>query len=484
MITTLLCCLSLIGCGNNDGLKAELHPAMNMSVSSFTSTSVTLDIKKVNASHVRLLCLAGADPSSQTATDVATDGTKYTEAAVTVDGLTPDTDYTVFAIPCDDSGKHGNVQYVQFTTDNGQSEIYPWEAERDGLLSFTDMVLCYGGSAHRVPNKWDSQRFEPFVTYVDEEDNEHWLFDSFLCLEFVTTRSNADGQRYSYAPGYEGAAAGKAQWQEQIDYWFGAGNGVNALEAAVGDAANRLGNPPSKRKVIISMPEPVIYKLWSDTKSATDYWGELDGRRLNFADGNDRVAACKWFINQVRKKFDDGNYKYVDLAGFYIISEELVSTDDGWNPELKKSWQLFPAVADYLHSLNEALCWIPYNRAAGYSRWKQFGVDYTYMQPNYFWNGNTKPIPQFFADIKANDLAMEFEFDGALLAGQPDSNMYKDRLRAYMAGAISNGIYGTQPLSYYQGENTLYDLWKSQNASDREMYHEFCLFVLGNPLRK
>ena len=41
------------------------------------------------------------------------------------------------------------------------------------------------------------------------------------------------------------------------------------------------------------------------------------------------------------------------------------------------------------------------------------------MQPNYFWEGQ-KPLSQFFSDVKANGLGMEFEFDEALLEGKAD----------------------------------------------------------------
>lgn len=111
------------------------------------------------------------------------------------------------------------------------------------------------------------------------------------------------------------------------------------------------------------------------------------------------------------------------------------------------------------------------------------GVDYAYMQPNYFWEGQ-KSLSQFFSDVKANDLAMEFEFDEALLEGKADCATYKKRFREYMSGAKQNKVYGTQPLSYYHGTNAFYDLSKSTAEKDKEFYHEFCRFVLDNPLRK
>lgn len=46
----------------------------------------------------------------------------------------------------------------------------------------------------------------------------------------------------------QGVSAGKQQWKELIDYWFDGDNGVNALEAAVKEASQRLGTPrPSAR---------------------------------------------------------------------------------------------------------------------------------------------------------------------------------------------------------------------------------------------
>ena len=105
------------------------------------------------------------------------------------------------------------------------------------------------------------------------------------------------------------------------------------------------------------------------------------------------------------------------------------------------------------------------------------------QQPNYFWEGQ-KSLSQFFSDVKANGLGMEFEFDEALLEGNPDCDTYKKRFREYMSGARLNNVYGTKPLSYYHGTNALYDLSKSTAAKDREFYHEFCRFVLDNPMRK
>ncbi len=356
---------------------------------------------------------------------------------------------------------------------------YAWESARDGILSYTDLVLCYGGSTHRKPYEWTAGRFAPMVSYTDPEGTEHWLFDSFLCIEFQMGP-------YSINLGQHLDSGTRKQWEELLDYWLGdPATGVGALETAVAAAAERLGVPAEKRKVVMVMPDPIIYEYYSDMDSPTIYWGEVNGREMDFSKAADRITAYKWYIDRVRRHFDKADYRYIELAGFYIVSEDLATPGDGWNPELKRWEEVIPSVAEYLHALNHSLAWIPYNRAAGYTRWREMGIDYAYMQPNIFWGRHADYTwERFFSDVKANNLAMELEFDDELLAKNPGCEAYRTRLREYMSGARTNGIYGTQPLAYYQGQDTFYNLSTSSSAADRAIFDELCRFVLNNPLRK
>ena len=49
----------------------------------------------------------------------------------------------------------------------------------------SDMVLIYGGSGHRQPLKWSGSYLKDYVIYTDRSGKKHWLFDGFLCLEFM-----------------------------------------------------------------------------------------------------------------------------------------------------------------------------------------------------------------------------------------------------------------------------------------------------------
>ena len=232
IIFTLLCCLPFIGCGDGDDEPSRgPKPTLSMTIASSGANSVTLNMRRTNASSVKIIHKATGVITSETAQSVAQNGTQYTGTTVEIDGLAAQTTYTVFAVACNDSGEYSQMQHVRFTTDAPGPQMYPWEQSRSGILSYTDMVLCYGGSHHRTPYRWDKERFTPFVTYVDESGREHWLFDGFLCLEFQDS-SRPDGGKYAYMVGVlrgQGVSAGKQQWKELIDYWFDGDNGEYSL---------------------------------------------------------------------------------------------------------------------------------------------------------------------------------------------------------------------------------------------------------------
>lgn len=363
--------------------------------------------------------------------------------------------------------------------------MYPQGQHRRDLQPPTDAVLCYGGSHHRTPFLWDKERLAPYVTYVDKEGTEHWLFDGFIFLEFQDT-NRPDAELYAFETGHlrdTGESAGKAQWQELIDYYFTDGNGVEALEEAVKEAAARLGKAPQKHKVIMVLPDPVIHRHYIDTTSSTTYWGALDGQQLDFSRNEDRIAACKWYIDRVRERFARGNYEHVELAGFYWLRETAAQPEDTeYSYHLTRSDVLLPQIADYLHGLNYSFIWIPYYDARGYDDWRDFGFDQVYLQPNHYWKPEND-MDDVCRWINRAGTSIEFEFEASILNARENSDAYRARLRDYMRGAKQYGIYGSRPIAYYQGSNALYDLWVSDDPVDRELFHEFCRFVVGNPLR-
>lgn len=378
------------------------------------------------------------------------------------------------------------IAFAAASCSGTKAGMYPWEKARKSRATTTDAVLCYGASHHRDPFLWDKERFAPYVTYTDPDGREQWLFDGFIFLESQDV-DRPDSAAYSFMTGVlrdTGVAAGKEQWQELIDYYFAEGNCVDALDKAVEAAEGRLGKAPTKRRVIMIIPDPIIHHHYIDTTTTTTYWGTLDGRRLDFNRNEDRVAACKWYIDRVRARFAEGDYRHVDLAGFYWIRENIAQPQDtAYSYYLTRSDIMLPHIAEYLHELNYTFNWIPFYDARGHDDWRKFGFDQVYMQPNYYWKPQND-MDTVCMKINRAGSSMELEFESSILAARPGSDAYRARFREYMEYAKKHGIYGKRPLAYYQGSNTLYDLSVSTNETDRELFHEFCRFVINNPLRK
>ena len=377
----------------------------------------------------------------------------------------------------------------------GEGKLYDWE--KDEIRPIADAVICYGGHSARNPYLWTPERFHETVAYTDEMGQEHWFFENMIMMElwdddYAVTYSIANDGRYS---------SRKEHWQRQVDYWFDNQYGFSALEASIADVASRIGNPPAKRGIIFSLPDPVYFEHYTNAMKGTNrntvYWGEIDGVQLDFSKAEDRIKAYRWMMDEVRAAFAKADYKYIELIGFYVLSEEL-SVPGSFRYEYKEHDITIKAAADYCHSVGEGFYWVPYAMAPGIERSKDFGFDLVVMQPNYYWTDAKWSWDQIEKVIRDNGLGMELEFEGThgeplkssilsnLKNGTP--NPYADRNRArfqeYLDNAVSRGLYGEVPFVLYTGTNALYELAVSSDVKDREMYHKLGKFITENPLRK
>lgn len=354
-------------------------------------------------------------------------------------------------------------------------KIYDWEAARTSVADYTDMVLIYGGGTQRYIKDWEADRLQSYITYTDVNGSKKWFFDAFLMIEFADYGYGSAS--VTYATGYRDPStqqylnsATKADWQRLADYYFKAGKNILAIDALVGQAAQTLGKPSHPRQIIMTIPEPIRNLNCGNSSSTTVYWGELDGKQLDFSKSADRVAAVKWYIDYIRALFDNANLKNVELAGFYWVAEHATQSTDILDP-----------ISKYLHTMNYSFNWIPYYNAAGYTQWKSYGFDYAFLQPNYFFNDAT-PLSQLESACQmaaTANMAMEMEFDDNALSR--NGRAYK--LRNYMDAFRRYKVWNDRPLAYYQGNNTVHSLRTSTNADDVALYHEFGEFVTTRPYR-
>ncbi|MBR1869881.1 MAG: DUF4855 domain-containing protein [Bacteroidales bacterium] len=376
--------------------------------------------------------------------------------------------------PEDWSKYYQNTDPDNNTTDPGAGQVpedkdYPDRTAPEGA---SDMVLIYGGSTHRSPVNWPESYLKDYVRYTDKSGRDHWFFDGFLLLEFMMTQYNKTLITGYQENGVYLHSATREVWEALIDYYFQEGSGVDALDAAVKSCAQTMGTPPSKRKVVIGIPEPIMMEDSHGNTGGSDYWGSIDGERMDFSVTADRVKAVKWYIDRIRERFLAKDYEYVELTGFYWVAEKATQTRD-----------MIRSVADYLHTMNYAFSWIPYFNADGFADWKQFGFDFGYLQPNYFFYNNTFDRLAVACDManRAN-MGMEVEFDGNAVSANGYKLGYK--LHDYLSEFKKYGIWEKRRVVYYQGSWALRWLNNSPSEADVDLYHELGEWVTSRPIRE
>ena len=333
-----------------------------------------------------------------------------------------------------------------------------------------DMTLVYSGSAHRPDFFERRDLVRDMIVYTDKDGCDHWLFDGFLYLEiFDTVNSTAYVGGYGGKDGYFKSAV-KSDWEGLINTYFGEKSLSAALDEEIEKEKEVLGRPQLRHKIYVGIPEPVANAQFKNEDSPSIYWGEVDGKPLDFTNEADRLAACKWFIDSILSKFKNGKYKNLDLVGFYWVDESNEKTKD-----------LIREVSDYIVAKGYGFNWIPYFSANGVTQWKEMGFTRAYYQPNYFFSEEVpyERLKEACQRARENGLDMEMEFDERASA----KSGWGYRLRDYMKVYKEEGAWENCALAYYQGGKALNALHVSENPEDEALYHEFCQWLISRPYR-
>lgn len=320
--------------------------------------------------------------------------------------------------------------------------------------SISDLALIYDGGMHR--KEWNEERFRPYV-YAPREQGPgaDWLFDGFLFLEIY------DGDRCGFASGYRPVPAKKEDWLKLIDGYFSPDRSIIALDNCIENAKKVCGDLNKKRKVVISLPEPI--------PNQKD-WGVLNGKKLDFSKDEDRIAACEWYIGYIITRFKDAGLKNVELGGFYWLAEEATHTRT-----------FVKIVSDYIHRQKQEFYWIPYFKSDGYNTWKELGFDHAYLQPNHFFN-DTIPdtrIDDACAIARQYGMSMELEFDETAVKKRGRGK----RLEAYLEGFKRNKVFEQSDIAYYHGSDGLNALWNGEKE-DRVLYYELINLIIERQQKK
>lgn len=317
------------------------------------------------------------------------------------------------------------------------------------MTDIRDLVLIYQGGSHRMD--YNAEQLRPYVVHEDRFGNRDWLFDGFLFLEFDS------GKGVSYHVRGSAPLARKEDWAWLVDRHFESGKGIAALDDCIAAAVRELGEPPFRHKVVIGIPEP--------PRGQKD-WGELEGRKLDFSNEEDRIAACKWYADLLEERFRSSGFRHLELAGFY------------WLPEiLRQSREVTRALGDYVRSKGLRFYWIPYYTAQGYSEWRDLGFDAAYLQPTYFWNRKIgdERVDRACELARTYGMGLEMEFD--MRASVKSEECRRDRGMGYMSSFRRNGVYRSSAIAYYEGGGGVYYFTKTTAPEDRAFIDTLAYFI-------
>lgn len=312
--------------------------------------------------------------------------------------------------------------------------------------------------------KRDTASFKPYLVRMEgEKPTATWLFDSFLFLtQFTSTRRHTEVD-----------ATDKNDWLEILDRFFTTPSGdsfgdLGALERAISDLITELKvDLPQKRRVIIVIP-------WLNP-ACTDF-GDInnDGKSENLANKKDRELVLKWFINEVKTRWEKANYKHLELWGFYWMREDIAS--DTENIRL---------ASRLVHEAGYKMLWIPYYKASGWQTWQECGLDVAIMQPNLAFStwldgGNARRDRlRETADLaKNNNMGVEIEVN-YFITHPHFRQVFLEYLRdGYLYG------YQKGATAYFLGGDFIQKTYNSSDKNLRELYDILCAYILGEEIKE
>jgi len=305
-----------------------------------------------------------------------------------------------------------------------------------------DLVLIYDGGTHRLP--WTKDRIKPYI-YRENNGNFEWLFDGYLFLEIFDTKRNI-----AYDPGFKRDAATKDDFRSLLNTYFNKETSFGALESVL-DSLEKKGHAAQrKRKVVISIPVP--------RKDFTE-WGSVNGIKLDFKSTDDIFTAVQWYIDESLKMWKERNYKHLELEGFYWVSEN----DHFYGDAMRMTGK-------YLEKVGKPFYWIPHFNASGANVWKEYGFDYAYFQPNYFFSPTIpySRLNESCGFAREHGLSMEMEFDSRMIA----DTTYRKRFDDYVKVFTEQNVW-KYPVAYYEGGGAWGVMSKSNDPEIRKRYEQF-----------
>ncbi len=327
---------------------------------------------------------------------------------------------------------------------------FPGGTEQSGFSH--DIMLIYGR-----PGGWQRDHFLPYVAYLDKKRGGRpvdWFYDGWLFLFYGGAPSGKD---------YISQDTTKADWEFYFNALFARGQYIDALDQCIAGVEEILGPRQRTAPAILMIPYPSPQQ-----KNFGDVDG--DGKTEDFSVPGGREKAVAWCIAELAKRWQAAGYRKIDLWGFYWMNEGIGPADEG----------IVSYAAHHIHQAGYQLHWIPWFNAPGCGRWRELGIDFAIMQPNYaFMKGRRDPQRLIEAAHLCRKFGMGIEievpFDGAR------SRAGRDNLLGYLSFGSDDlcGYMKNAAHAYYQGYRHIGELYQSDRPADNALYDALYRFAKG-----
>jgi len=312
-------------------------------------------------------------------------------------------------------------------------------------------ILVYAGSTLGPSIRYRTTGLRRLVTHVDTAGNpQYWAFSGAIFLHLYAPSGRV------FTTWIGGVPANGADWTEYLDSLFVPGAALSRLDSAVALGGAVLGALPEPFRVsiMIPYPDPGIGSL--------DFGGQV----YDFGNAAGRGDAAAAYIHEVVRRFQAAGFAQLRLDGFYWLLESAPALDVG----------VITRVAGDVHAAGLRFLWIPYYAAEGWTRWRDFGFDAAWLQPNYFFDPGlpASRLDSAAARAEQNGMGLEVEFDGRLWA----DSMYCDRLQPYLTTLANQPPLRAREIAVYEGSGALIGLSFGRQLKDRALYQ-----ALGDVLR-
>lgn len=245
-------------------------------------------------------------------------------------------------------------------------------------------------------------------------------------------------------------------WLSEVFY---EGLNLDAVDAARKRINEEMGIE-GKAKIWLAVNCPII----GDT---------FNGKKVSTVE--DYNACLKWMVDECLKRFNEKDYEYVELMGFYWQVENL--RPNMWSSAAAHDAKAVVEFNKYVHSLGYKTVWLPYfNYNNGIWHALYYGFDVVCWQPNYMFNDTEPNRLKVIAEMaKLYGVGIEIEIESNE-QGEESLKKYREYLGVGYEYGFMNGVN-----AYYQGAVPgAYVLYRDdENIYNKAIHDDTILYIRG-----